>query len=440
MLSELPNIEMDNRVESVGSRLKLIPEMLDYSKEMIIYHSYVHHIYADKLIESIIKILDQLPLKLNSDNLTLDEIDRYIDIAKTVVFNYQNWLGQKYKNLSALKFPVDLKLIDNAFPYFISEKYISNNVYELAEKKKIPSQNLLFSLAFPLYLTKNDEPVWLERQDTMEVIHWTINSIIYKPENQVTNSEVLSKFYESISFYERLINEKNLFPKNSMKRIKLNFAPEYVQTKNSIYLMGYHQKDINSEIIYYIKQDDRSSSTFPLTVQEIYLTNAINTIPGRAIQIAHAQKYSSDLSYIFPDPINKSGWNIYALEMIIDEGLSEIDIAYNILLFKEKIKLVCWALVEEKYYSGVLDRKEAIEFLKKESFLSTNEAEELIMQSDLHYFSGTQSFIGMMEMNTIKERYTDKFGDIYSASNFHRDILQHGIIPLNELKKILFPQ
>ena len=30
--------------------------------------------------------------------LTLDEIDRYIDIAKTVVFNYKNWLGQKYKN------------------------------------------------------------------------------------------------------------------------------------------------------------------------------------------------------------------------------------------------------------------------------------------------------------------------------------------------------
>ena len=202
--------------------------------------------------------------------------------------------------------------------------------------------------------------------------------------------------------------------------------------------MGQHQKDIHSEIIYYIQENESSDEVSPLIEQEIYLLNAKNLIPGNMIQLAYAQKYSSDIVYMFPDPINKAGWSLYAVEMIVDEFLSNLDIIYSILLLKEKIKIVCWAIIEEKYYSGDINRKDAIDYLMREAFLNFDDAESLIIKSDMHYFAGTQSFIGMIEMSTIKKQYKQIKGELYSIHNFHQDILKYGIIPFNELKNIVF--
>ena len=68
------------------------------------------------------------------------------------------------------------------------------HVYKLADKKLIPTQNRIFNLALPIYLKDNDEPVWLDRDDTLEVIHWTIDYIRNKPEHQVPVLGILSLY------------------------------------------------------------------------------------------------------------------------------------------------------------------------------------------------------------------------------------------------------
>ena len=74
------------------------------------------------------------------------------------------------------------------------------------------------------------------------------------------------------------------------------------------------------------------------------------------------------------------------------------------------------------------------------AFMKKERAEILLMESDLHYFSGTASFIGVMELNSLLAEYKRKQGDNFVLSEFHRLILQDGIIPLFELKKrVLLP-
>jgi len=440
LLSDLSDIKMDERVNTTLDRLELIPQMLVFSKKVMVYKSHDHHVYANRILNSIIEIIDQLPIKLNSDNITLDKIDQHIKESRLALIEYKRWLDQEYIKLPKINFPIELQLIEEAFPYFVGEKYLSNSVYDLAKKNKTTYVDSLFDRSLPVYLIDNDEPIWLDRADTISVIDWTVNYILNNSENKVLNSSVMSKFYESISFFEELIEKKQLFTQSLTKRIKLDFAPSYVHLENFVSILGQHQKDIHSEIIYYIQENESSDDVFPLIEQEIYLLNAKNLIPGNMIQITYAQKYSSDIVYMFPDPINKASWGLYALEMIVDEYLSNIDITYKILLLKEKIKIACWAIVEEKYYSGTINRAEAIEYLMREAFLSFSEAETLIVKSDMYYFTGTQSFIGMIEMSTIKKQYMHKERDMFRIHNFHQDILKYGIIPFNELKKIVFPK
>ena len=120
---------MDDRVAGVQGRLKSIPEMLSRSKEMIISHSSLHIEHGNRRIDGIIHLINQLPIKLNSDNLTLDEIDESITICKRVLLNYQKWMNQHAVHMPLFQFPLDLKLSNQAFPYFIGKKYLPENIF-----------------------------------------------------------------------------------------------------------------------------------------------------------------------------------------------------------------------------------------------------------------------------------------------------------------------
>ena len=66
------------------------------------------------------------------------------------------------------------------------------------------------------------------------------------------------------------------------------------------------------------------------------------------------------------------------------------------------------------------------------------EADKIQLESDLNYFSGTQSFVGMMEMNSLYNEYKRTLGDEFNILEFHHLVLSDGIIPLYELKKQIF--
>ena len=141
------------------------------------------------------------------------------------------------------------------------------------------------------------------------------------------------------------------------------------------------------------------------------------------------------IRYLFPDLITSAGCQSYALNMLIEEGYGNWAQEYHILKLKEEISIIVRAIIEIKYYSGDISRDDAIKYLEKMAFMKKDRAEILLMQSDLSYFSGTTTFIGVMEMNSLLAEYKRKEGDKFKLSEFHRLILKDGVVPLFELKK-----
>ena len=111
---------------------------------------------------------------------------------------------------------------------------------------------------------------------------------------------------------------------------------------------------------------------------------------------------------------------------------------YHILKLKEEISIIVSAIVESRYYSGKIKREAAKEYYMKMAFMNEDEVEIIQTKSDLHYFSGTQSFIGLMEINSLLNEYKRKHTDEFELTNFHNFLLKDGIIPLFELKKQIF--
>ncbi len=440
ILSERIGFDMDIRVESVQNRLEAIPNILGQSKSAMTAHSPLHITYAMDRIDKLMILLKQLPLKLNSDNITLDNIDLLINRSTQALQDYRNWLNADAKKLDKIDFPSDINLIPTSFSYYNGIKYMPGPVYQLAEKKLITTQDRLFNLALPIYLAENDEPVWLDRDDTLEVIRWTINSIGKDPDNKVENTQVLSQFYESITGIEQFVYNKPLMAHKKTKTIQLEFTPSYHTSFSSIFLFDQHPKEIDIDIKYNILSPDTDYGDYSLMRQEIDIVNAKNIVPGYGVQVAYARTYPSMVRYLFADPVNVAGWQAYSVKMLINEGFGNWEDEYHIFKLKEEITVIVSAVVESRYYNGEITREAAKAYYEKMAFMNMREVETTQMKSDLDYFSGTQSFIGLMEFNSLLNEYKRKHNDNFNIAEFHREVLSSGIIPLYELKKkILSP-
>ena len=439
ILSERVHLEMDNRVNALQSRLEKIPTVLDNSKNHMIAQSRFHISYSNERIDKLIMLLQQLPLKLNSDNITLDNIDRLIEKCVNALNEYKEWMNI-YAELDKMNFPEDLHLIEGGFMHYTGRKYQAAPVYKLAEKKLNSTQDRLFNLTLPIYLMENDEPVWLDRADTLEVIQWTIESIRQKPNNKVRYEEILSQFYESISKIEQFNYNQSLIPRKINKTIQLDFAPQYRFSNSHVFLFDYHPKEFAREVIYNIYHLSEDNIQYELTRQEIDIINAELILPGFGVQLAHAQRFPSMIRYLFPDLVTVAGWKAYAVTMLIEQGFGDWGNEYHIFKLKTEISIIVRAIVEAQYYVGEMSREDAVAFLQKMAFMKKDEADMIQLESDLHFFSGTQSFIGMMEMNSLYNEYKRNQGDEFNILEFHRIVLSNGIIPLYELKKqILLP-
>ncbi len=440
ILSERENIDMDNRVSAIQSRLEKIPELLENSKILMIAHSKIHILYSNTRVDKLLILLQQLPLKLNSDNITLDNIDDLIKKSTVALEDFKNWINSQAVKFDEINFPSDVSLIQNGFNHFTGGKYLSPHVYELAKKKLIPIQDRLFHLTLPFYLKENDEPVWLDRADTLEVIQWTIDDIYNNPKNKIRNDEVLSRFYKSLTAIEKFCYTKSILPRKKNKTIKLEFAPDYSSSQSPVFLFDNHPKKVSMDIVYNIKAPEGDFGEYNLNQQEIDIINAMHILPGYGIQLGYSQNYASMIRYLFPDLVTASGWKFYALNMLIEEGYANWDQEYHILKLKEEISIIARTIMEMRYYSREINREDAIKFLREMAFMKENEAQLAQMETDLNYFSGTASFIGVMELNSLLAEYKRKQGDNFVLSEFHRLILQDGIIPLFELKKrVLLP-
>ena len=440
ILSERENIDMDNRVSAIQSRLGKIPELLENSKILMIAHSKIHILYSNTRVDKLLILLQQLPLKLNSDNITLDNIDDLIKKSTVALEDFKNWINSQAVKFDEINFPSDVSLIQNGFNHFTGGKYLSPHVYELAKKKLIPIQDRLFHLTLPFYLKENDEPVWLDRADTLEVIQWTIDDIYNNPKNKIKNDEVLSRFYKSLTAIEKFCYTKSILPRKKNKTIKLEFAPDYSSSQSPVFLFDNHPKKVSMDIVYNIKAPEGDFGEYNLNQQEIDIINAMHILPGYGIQLGYSQNYASMIRYLFPDLVTASGWKFYALNMLIEEGYANWDQEYHILKLKEEISIIARTIMEMRYYSREINREDAIKFLREMAFMKENEAQLAQMETDLNYFSGTASFIGVMELNSLLAEYKRKQGDNFVLSEFHRLILQDGIIPLFELKKrVLLP-
>jgi len=223
--SEISEEDFNNKVNFISLKINNIPETIKYRHSD---NSYVEII--DYLLNEINKSINLSNIKILKDNLT----------------NLESWYKQNYNKF-------DLFIQSNLKSNY--EKYLSIQLEENldvdltikhAEKLIRNYKNNIFTLSLPIYLSNNDEPVWTDYQDTLNIINWMTNNLnnlnrsisdCFNEKNMLTlSNEFLSatldineeKLIENIYFKSSSITDKSffLYDQNNNSFIALNYTQE----------------------------------------------------------------------------------------------------------------------------------------------------------------------------------------------------------------------
>ena len=151
-------------------------------------------------------ITDLLEIDENSYNILFENIN----ILRADLKNFFNWVNYDYSFTSS-----NLSFLEKENNYydlyknnlFENELYNYFNTINFLKNKLNILKNNLFNESLSIYLNFNDEPIWVDKSDTLNVINWVVNNKIKVSTFNVDDLvEKISGNYKNILDYYKNLN------------------------------------------------------------------------------------------------------------------------------------------------------------------------------------------------------------------------------------------
>ncbi|MAV89073.1 MAG: hypothetical protein CBD21_00810 [bacterium TMED161] len=181
------------------NEVDFLTDRIDFFLESIKYkHSFdFQHKELEKYIQQINDLSSNIFYKevIENPNTLLS---RKLTNLKESIDNLTFWYNRQYEKLNL--YPNSISILDykKYFHLVSDDKKDFEEIVESALLKLESAENKLFDLCLPIYLEKNDEPIWTDFSDTISVIS-TVFEEINSSSYQCSNNEEILKSSQNIS-------------------------------------------------------------------------------------------------------------------------------------------------------------------------------------------------------------------------------------------------
>ena len=294
-------------------------------------------------------ITNLLEINENSYNTLFENINILRDDLK----NFFNWVNYDYSfSTSNLSF---LEKENNYYDLYKSnlfenELYNYSNTINFLKNKVSILKNNLFNESLSIYLNFNDEPIWVDNSDTLNVINWVVNNKIKVSTFNVDDLvEKISGNYKNILDYYKNLNIQRF----DTSAAKIILKKDY-NIHSNYYCHGSFVLDLY----------DKNS----LELNDYFITNLIfekifsmHNIYGSLIGNNNSLRNIENEFY-------SSGISLFLYELYIND-LSEKFQLNKILFYINLIKKIEIAILQDQHNNN-LDENKITEAFKSNDFFS----------------------------------------------------------------------
>ena len=432
---------MTARVSALMQRLDGLPDLLESARTQLDNPTIPHLERAHRLNEELRRLLLDVPLQINADDLTLDHIDVLLTTATATLKEYDAWLEDEVSERKTRSHRMGETLFVRQLQHMLNEDISFSQIKEQVNSTYLAIQDRMLRLALPLYLQENDEPVWVDRDDTLDVIDWVLADIEHSQRPVMGDSRYFSEVKTLLEEY--ILAGEPLFPPS---RLDLVWGDDPLTPLPATPFVlggcGLFEEQYRMMIQFELPQFSTGWVTVPHV--NLGLTNSAMRqawlgwiYPGITELNLATAKQVSPLRVFFANPGFSSAWRHYVVEFLLADGLEGGDVHSEIRQLLDILQLSLAAVVDLEVHTGDLEWNSARDFLQQQGFVDEEQAgakwEKAVFSPGLATAALVEYNL-LWNLHRLNRRQT---GDQWRALNFHNRILDNGILPVRLIHSFL---
>ena len=419
--------ESRNSFYNYLSRLNQIPAIIDNAKINVLNKN--NTILDFKEIEEIESIINDKNFDFYERNINIDTLDFVSKQSRNQLNELKKILqtqSEYFEGNSITKNIFDMKISYNFHDdHIYKESEIYRDLNKLYEK--------MLKIALPIFLVNNDEPVWINKSDTIQVI----NNVL----SQIKSSDFKNK---SDFILERMTRNIKNAENNHLFKISNFYSYKFtIKDKESIY---------DDYLTFY--KNGSFSDTKNIVIESYNIVDTLNLIDRHSLGLQDNETLNFlIMKNIFPGNLflkskinNKTmvrksfenisfqkGWNLYAIDLMLNT-FSDYDNKHKLIFLEHLVKSIINYIIDYKLNTGLIDKNNAIDLMIKLGFYSKHQARLSIDNFIIYPTQSSIEYLSYKNMKNIEKICKKKFGRKFNLKIFNEKIISLNHLNFEQIK------
>jgi len=315
--------------------------------------------------------------------------------------SHLTYLSTEITNQKQDEFPqIEKEIWENGYEIYFGQfldelidiESLNNEIEKTIEK--------MLNISLPLYLKEYDEPIWVSRQDTLQVLGSVFDSF---KKMEIKNSEIIHYTNEIIDNLEYQLKSKYF---TNLKFPKFEFS---IGDSNSFFKSNYKSGFGNNyRANFYLPQIDDSIFVTNRPILEYHIINEI--FPGKLTLLIQNVKSSKLVKLLHDDQFIR-GWELYIQNLVLKSEFINEKPRVALLMLENKLVSILKLKAQFKFMNTGDYRIES-------DLLFSNDAKKTINEYWHFPFPSLEYLIFNEIIELKKNHLEDKKNDITSFNKF----------------------
>ena len=443
---------LPERLADAASRMEQLPRFLRQARASI-EPARVPRIHAETAVQQnrgIHSIIDTIILPPSlSAGLPADlagRLEAAIEIAREAIDEHQAWLEKDLLPQAAGDFRLGPGLFDEKLRHTLNSPLSRREIRMRAESEYVAVRNEMFEIARDIYATMHPYASFPDNPDEAykQVIIRAALEQAYRhlPEADAI-VEIASGYVRQASDFVRA-NDLVTMPEDPLEIIVM---PEYQRGVAVAYLDPPGALDAGQKSFYAVAPlpEEWTEEQVLSFLREYNLYSLQNltlheAVPGHYLQLAHSNRYPSNLRAVLWSGPFVEGWAVYAERFMIEAGYLDHDPLMRLINLKWYLRTVTNAIIDQAIHVDGMSRDAAMKLMIEGAFQEEREAAGKWTRAQLTSTQLSTYFVGFQEHADMRRAVEGHWGEDFTLRRYHDSALSYGSPPVRFVRALILDE
>ncbi len=419
---------LNERMKNVIARLNQVPEVVDAAKINLLRPPQIYTMTAiDQIKGTMAMIRNQLPEFIAETPELQAAFTTAQDTALESLEIFVGWMENELLEESTSSFRIGDEKFRRKLYYALESDFTKEYILEKAMVDLSKTQTTMFEIARKLY------PDYFPGQAIPENQKAVIKAVLdHLAETRPNRDNIVERAKKFVDECTAFVREKDLVyvPEEPLEVIVM---PEFQRGFSVAYCDAPGPLEKDAKTFYAISPppanwtDEQVASLYrEYNDYMLYNLSIHEGTPGHYLQLAHANKFEAPtmIRALFGSGTFIEGWATYAEQFMAEAGFGGPEVKMQQL--KMRLRLIINAIIDQKIHTEGMTRDEAIDMMMNQGYQEEGEASGKWRRACLSSTQLSTYYVGNLEMNDIREKYTGKMDGNINLRTLHDTMLSFG--------------